>query len=72
MPHLMIGNNAALFLAENTVFLFLTHKNNFHGLKQILLAHGISPILDCQDSCLIDHVCKVRTNRTCGCQRNRL
>ena len=59
VAHLMIGYNAALFLAHDAVLLFFTHKNHFHRLKQILLGHCVSAVLNRIDSCLVHHVGKV-------------
>ena len=59
VAHLMIGYNAALFLAHDTVLLFFTHKNHFHRLKQILLGHCVSAVLNRIDGCLVHHVGKV-------------
>ena len=55
----MIGNDPPLFLAHNAVFFLLTHKNDFHCLKEILLAYHLSAVLYSIDSRLIDHICQI-------------
>ena len=70
MSHFMIGNDAALFLAEDPVFFLFTHKNDFHSLKQILLGNHVSSGLDCQNGRLVDHVCQIGTHSAAGCQGN--
>ena len=70
MSHFVVGNDAALFLAEDPVFLLLTNENDFHGLEQILLGNHVSSVLDCQNGSFIDHIGQIGTHRTAGCQRD--
>ena len=66
MSNLMIRNNAALLCAQNAVFLLFTNKHHLYRLLQVLLGNCMPAVLNCQDGCFINHICKVRTNST-GC-----
>ena len=72
MAYFMIGNDPPLFLAQDPVFLLFAHKHQLNRLKQILLGHGVSPVLDGIDGRLIHHVGKVSADGAGGCQRNLL
>ena len=71
MPHLVIGDDLSLLLTHDTVLLFLSYQYLFHCFKEILLVHIFSAMLNRIDGCFVDHVGKIRTNRTaCGkCDR---
>ena len=56
---LMIGHNSSLLHAENTIFLFLTDKNDFHCLQQILLAYLMTAVANRKNSSLVDHIGQV-------------
>ena len=66
----MIGNNLSLFLAHDAVFLLFPDKNDLHRLKEIFLAHNLSAMLHCIDGSLIDHIGKIRADRTGSCKRD--
>ena len=71
MSHLVIRNDPTFFLAEDPVFLLLTHKHDFHSLEQIFLGNHVSSVLDCQNGSFINHIGQIGTYRTAGCQRDR-
>ena len=64
MSYLMVRYNAALFLAEDAVFLFLTYKDNLYCLKQVFLRNGFAPFLNRKDRGLIDHIRKIGADST--------
>ena len=70
VAHLMVGNDAPLLLAHDTVLLFLAHKHLFHGLEQILLADIIPALLDRVDGGLIDHIGEIGAHRPAGRERD--
>ena len=66
----MVGNNPAFFLAHDAVFLLFTHQNLFHCLVQVFLADQVSSLFDGVDCRLVNHIGKIGTYRTAGCQCN--
>ena len=62
MTHLMVRNDPTFFLTENTILLFFTDQDNFHCFIEIFLRNGFSSVLDRKNRCLVDHICKIRTN----------
>ena len=71
MSHFVIGDDPALFLAHNAVFLFLADKNDFHRFKKILLADHLSAVFYRIDGRLIDHIGQIRSDRAGRCQSDR-
>ncbi len=61
-----------LLLAHDPVLLLLTHEHHLNRLEQILLGHGLPPVLDGVDGRLIHHVGKVRADGAGGCQGDLL
>ena len=72
MSHFMIGYDATFLFAHDAVFLFLTYQHLFHSREQILLAYKFSAFLDSIDSCLVDHIGQIGTDRSAGSQCNRI
>ncbi len=68
MAHLVIGDDFALFLTHDAVFLLLAHQNLLHRVEQILLVHVLSSVLYRIDRRLVDHIRKIRTHRAAGCK----
>ena len=72
MSDLMVGNYLTLFPAHNTIFLFLTDKHLFHSCEQILLGNIFPAMLHRHNGRFINHIGKIRTNRTACSQCNRI
>ena len=70
MTHFMVGYDAPLFLAHDTVFLFLTNEHLLHSLEQVLLADVIPALLDRVDGGFIDHIGKIGTHSAAGRKRD--
>ena len=68
----MVGYDPPLLLAHDAVLLLLADKNDLHRLEQILLADDLSAVLHGVDRRLIDHIGKVRSDRTGRSQSDRL
>ena len=68
----MVRNDLALFLAHDTVFLFLTDKHLFHGCEQILLGNIFPAVLHRHNGSFINHIGKICTNCTACSQCNRI
>ena len=67
----MVGYDFSFFLAHNAVFLLLAHQYLFHRFKQILLADIIPSFLHRIDRRFVDHIGKIRADRSAGRQSYR-
>ena len=62
MAYLVVGNDLSLFLTQDAVLLLFSDEDNLDCLEKILLGNGFSSVLDRKNRCLVDHICKIRTN----------
>ena len=64
----MVRHQSFLFRSHNTVFFLFTRDDYLYGFEQICLCHILSAVLNCIDSSLVDHICKIRSHTACGCK----
>ena len=55
-------------LIHDAVLLLLADKNNLYRLQKILLADIFAVMLDCIAGSLVNHIGKIRADRSAGCQ----
>ena len=72
MAHFVVGDDLSLLLAHNPVFLFFSHQNLFHRVKQVLLRHVLSAVLYRIDGSFVDHIGKIRAHCAAGGKGNRI
>ena len=72
MADFMIGNHLPFMLIHDAVLLLLADKNNLYRLQKILLADIFAVMLDCIDGSLVNHIGKIRADRSAGRQCNAI
>ena len=70
MTDFMIGNHLPFMLVHDAVLLLLADKDNLNRFQKILLAHILAVMLDSIDGRLVNHIGKIRADRSAGRQRN--